>query len=183
MPGPGRCPAARIAKDLAQEGAGGYSGTLQADLTPDEADALGGVPLIRAALRRAARQLGWRVQTLGHEGERLAMILVHDTRDHPAEFAGALELHRWQQESEVMERMSLAMHGHDMRQLGPGPADRAVLCGRPDSPHTDSWGAHQRARPAVSAAAPRVLCPIEFVRRAPRSAAVRVAGCLPLPVG
>lgn len=40
-------------------GASGYGGALQANLHPVEAEMLGGMALIRAAMRRAARQLGW----------------------------------------------------------------------------------------------------------------------------
>ncbi|MET9952496.1 hypothetical protein ABZ135_13250 [Streptomyces sp. NPDC006339] len=106
------------------EGAGGYGGALQANLHPADADVLGGVPLIRAALRRAARQLGWRVQTLGHEGERVAMVLVHDVREVPEEFADALEEGRMRSSAEAAERVAAVMGRRDPDALGPGPVQR-----------------------------------------------------------
>ncbi|MFF2812634.1 hypothetical protein ACFVT2_36805 [Streptomyces sp. NPDC058000] len=108
-------------------GAGGYGGALQANLHPADALALGGVPLIRAALRRAARQLGWRVQTLGQEGEGVTLVLVHDTREEPAEFAAALEEHRRRAGTEAAERISAFMdrnNSKDLGELGPSPVER-----------------------------------------------------------
>jgi len=52
---------------------------------------LGGMGLIRAAMRRAARQLGWRVRTVGYARERLVLVLVQDVREAPAEVSDALE--------------------------------------------------------------------------------------------
>ncbi|MFD3780284.1 hypothetical protein [Streptomyces sp. NPDC058612] len=47
------------------EGASGFGGSYQVNLDDEEAVGLGGVELIRAAMRKAARQLGWKVTTLG----------------------------------------------------------------------------------------------------------------------
>jgi hypothetical protein len=52
------------------EGAGGYGGSYQVNLDDEEAVGLGGVKLIRAAMRKAARQLGWKVTTIGMIGTR-----------------------------------------------------------------------------------------------------------------
>ncbi|WP_333751503.1 hypothetical protein [Streptomyces sp. IBSBF 2394] len=41
------------------DGAGGYGGYYQVNLDDEEAVGLGGVELIRAAMRKAAKQLGW----------------------------------------------------------------------------------------------------------------------------
>ncbi|WP_405773690.1 hypothetical protein [Streptomyces sp. NBC_00859] len=108
-------------------GAGGYGGALQANLHPTDALALGGVPLIRAALRRAARQLGWRVQTLGYQGKHVALVLVHDTRQEPAEFAAALEEHRQRARAEAAERASAFLgrnSSEGLRELGSSPVER-----------------------------------------------------------
>jgi hypothetical protein len=88
------------------QGAGGYGGALQANLHPEDAEALGGVALIRAAMRRAARQLGWRVQTLGNVGERVVLVLDRRRRG-----------------AEMSERVAALMDGKDPAALGPGPVD------------------------------------------------------------
>ncbi|BAJ25861.1 MULTISPECIES: hypothetical protein [Kitasatospora] len=113
-----------VLESTSPEGAGGYGGSLQANLSPAEAEALGGLPLIRAALRRAARRLGWRVQTVGHESEHVVVVFIHDTREAPAEFAEALERDRHRQGREAAERMDRFYDGRDVRELGPGPVDR-----------------------------------------------------------
>lgn len=105
------------------QGAGGYGGALQANLHPEDAEALGGVALIRAAMRRAARQLGWRVQTLGNVGERVVLVLVHDVREVPAPFEQALDEDRRRRGAEMSERVAALMDGKDPAALGPGPVD------------------------------------------------------------
>ncbi|MFF1847138.1 hypothetical protein ACFVW9_36360 [Streptomyces sp. NPDC058217] len=50
------------------EGAGGFGGSYQVNLDDEEAVGLGGVELIRAAMRKGARQLGWKVTTIGWIG-------------------------------------------------------------------------------------------------------------------
>ncbi|MER6639033.1 hypothetical protein ABT285_26205 [Streptomyces microflavus] len=52
------------------EGADGYGGSYQVNLDDEEALELGGVELIRAAMRKAARQLGWKVTTIERAGTR-----------------------------------------------------------------------------------------------------------------
>ncbi|MFF5188763.1 hypothetical protein ACFY30_34195 [Streptomyces sp. NPDC000345] len=69
------------------EGAGGYGGSYQVNLDDEEAVGLGGVELIRAAMRKAARQLGWKVTTVGMIGTRFGTtVAVQDTRDVPEEY-------------------------------------------------------------------------------------------------
>lgn len=52
------------------QGAGGYGGSYQVNLDDEEAVGLGGVELIRAAMRKAARTVGWKVVTIGMIGTR-----------------------------------------------------------------------------------------------------------------
>ncbi|MFE7157016.1 hypothetical protein [Streptomyces sp. NPDC057636] len=106
------------------EGAGGYGGALQANLHPADVEALGGVALIRAAMRRAARQLGWRVQTLGHAGERVVLVLVHDIREAPAQFADALKEEHMRRAAEMNERISAVMGKKSPTAMGPSPVER-----------------------------------------------------------
>lgn len=74
------------------ENAGGYGGSNQVNLDDEEAVGLGGVELIRAAMRKAARQLGWKVTTIGWIGTRYGtMVAVQDTRDVPAEHKAAVD--------------------------------------------------------------------------------------------
>jgi hypothetical protein len=69
------------------EGAGGYGGYYQVNLDDEEAVGLGGVELIRAAMPKAAKQLGWKVTTIGWIGTRNGtMIAVQDTCEVPDEF-------------------------------------------------------------------------------------------------
>ncbi|MBX7555422.1 hypothetical protein K1Y78_47970 [Streptomyces sp. tea 10] len=57
------------------------------NLGEEEAVGLGGVELIRAAMRKSAKQLGWKVTTIGWIGTRNGtMIAVQDTREVPDEF-------------------------------------------------------------------------------------------------
>ncbi|MFE2536869.1 hypothetical protein [Streptomyces sp. NPDC059371] len=65
------------------EGAGGFGGSYQVNLDDEEAVGLGGVELIRAAMRRAARQLGWKGTTIGRIGTRFG-TMVADTRTVPS---------------------------------------------------------------------------------------------------
>ncbi|MFF4364344.1 hypothetical protein [Streptomyces sp. NPDC001604] len=69
------------------EGGSGFGGSYQVNLDDEEAVGLGGVELIRAAMRKAARQLGWKVTTIGWIGTRFGtMVAVQDTRDIPEEY-------------------------------------------------------------------------------------------------
>ncbi|HSA49832.1 MAG TPA: hypothetical protein VLH10_06930 [Yinghuangia sp.] len=73
-------------------GGGGYGGSYELRLGVDEAEALGGVDLIRSAMRKAARSVGWsRLQTYGGTFPHVAMAGVTDRRDVPEEFAVAVE--------------------------------------------------------------------------------------------
>ncbi|MEU8844021.1 hypothetical protein AB0D97_33740 [Streptomyces roseus] len=58
----------------------------------NEAEELGGVDLIRSALRKAGRSLGWsRLQTFGGSFPQAAVACVVDRREIPEEFAAAVE--------------------------------------------------------------------------------------------
>ncbi|MFF5715166.1 hypothetical protein [Streptomyces sp. NPDC012756] len=106
------------------EGAGGYGGALEAHLHPADADRLGGLELIRAAMRRAARQLGWRVRTVGYGLERLVLVIVQDVRDVPAEFTDALEADFMAATVEMHRRMAAVGDEAVLSALGPGPVQR-----------------------------------------------------------
>lgn len=71
---------------------GGFGGSYELRLGVDEADELGGVDLIRSALRKAGRSLGWsRLQTFGGSFPQVAVAGVVDRREIPEEFAAAVE--------------------------------------------------------------------------------------------
>ncbi|MGW7194731.1 hypothetical protein [Streptomyces chryseus] len=57
-----------LLRRICPEGAGGYGGYYQVNLGDEKAETLGGVELIRAAMRKAAKQLGWKVVTFGWIG-------------------------------------------------------------------------------------------------------------------
>ncbi|PAZ11772.1 hypothetical protein CLM62_33700 [Streptomyces sp. SA15] len=88
------------------EGAGGYGGSYQVNLDDEEAVGLGGVELIRAAMRKAARQLdwkAWKAETIGWIGTRFGtMVAIRDTREVPEE-------HRAVVDAAMYERMSAAV--------------------------------------------------------------------------
>ncbi|MCX5206113.1 hypothetical protein OG897_32475 [Streptomyces sp. NBC_00237] len=95
------------------ENGGEYGGSYQVNLDDEEAVGFGGVELVRAAVRKAARQLGWKTATVGMIGAaRGTLVAVQDTRDIPEECREAVE-------SAMTERMSAALH-----KMGgePGPA-------------------------------------------------------------
>ncbi|MBG7696588.1 hypothetical protein HCJ76_00315 [Streptomyces sp. MC1] len=74
------------------DGASGHGGYYQVNLDDEEAVGLGGVELIRAAMRKAAKQLGWKVTTLGWTGTRHGtMVAVQDTREAPGEFRDVVD--------------------------------------------------------------------------------------------
>ncbi|MGP3953853.1 hypothetical protein [Streptomyces sp. 7N604] len=96
------------------EGAGGYGGSYQVNLDDEEAVGMGGVELIRAAVRKAARQLGWKVNTLGMIGTRHGTIVtVPDLREVPEEYAAVVN-------DDMNERMGAA------RAQGVGRAGRGA---------------------------------------------------------
>ncbi|WP_406132294.1 hypothetical protein [Streptomyces sp. NBC_00989] len=85
------------------EGAGGYGGSYQVNLDDEEAVGLGGVELIRAAMRKAARKLDWKVETIGWIGTRFGtMIAIQDTREVPEPYRAVVE-------AAMYERMSAAV--------------------------------------------------------------------------
>ncbi|MFE2267147.1 hypothetical protein [Streptomyces griseosporeus] len=105
-------------------GAGGYGGALQANLHPADVEMLGGTALIRAAMRRAAGQLGWRVRTVGYAGEHLVVVIVQDVREAPAEVSYVLEKDFARRGQEMIERMSAHGNEEALRKLGPAPVER-----------------------------------------------------------
>ncbi|MFF0094677.1 hypothetical protein ACFYSF_32625 [Streptomyces canus] len=74
------------------EGAGGHGGSYQVNLDDEEAVGLGGVELIRAAMRKAARQLDWKVETIGWIGTRFGtMVAVQDRREVPEAYRAVVD--------------------------------------------------------------------------------------------
>lgn len=89
------------------EGAGGYGGSYQVNLDDEEAVGLGGVELIRAAMRKAARQLGWKVTTIGLIGTRFGtMVAVQDTREVPEEYRPVVDAAMEKRMSAAVARVS-----------------------------------------------------------------------------
>ncbi|MFJ4478781.1 hypothetical protein [Streptomyces xanthochromogenes] len=102
-----------LLRRVCPEGAGGYGGYYQVNLDDEEAVGLGGVELIRAAMRKAAKQLGWKVTTLGWIGTRNGtMVAVQDTREVPDEFRAAVD-------AAMNDKLRTALH---TVWGGPGPA-------------------------------------------------------------
>ncbi|MEV5279736.1 hypothetical protein ACFYMW_25720 [Streptomyces sp. NPDC006692] len=67
--------------------AGGYGGSVELRLPDAEAVELGGAALLRAALRAAARQLGWKIETYAMERtQHGTMVGVIDRREVPDPF-------------------------------------------------------------------------------------------------
>ncbi|MFD8079499.1 hypothetical protein ACFV3E_43585 [Streptomyces sp. NPDC059718] len=88
-------------------GGGGFGGSYELRLSADEAEALGGVGLIRSAMRKAARSLGWsRLQTYGGTYPQVAVAGVVDRREVPEEFAGVVEDYRLERMRAAAEVMS-----------------------------------------------------------------------------
>ncbi|MGW5655005.1 hypothetical protein [Streptomyces humi] len=86
-------------------GTGGFGGSYQVNLDDEVAGGLGGVELIRAAMRRVARPLAWNVETIGWIGTRFGtMVAVRDTREVPA-------AHRNVVGAAMRERLSAAVAG------------------------------------------------------------------------
>ncbi|WP_280892834.1 MULTISPECIES: hypothetical protein [unclassified Streptomyces] len=61
------------------ENAGGFGGSCQVNLGDEEAVRLGGVELIRAAMRKAARQLDGKAETIGWIGTRFGTMVAVPT--------------------------------------------------------------------------------------------------------
>ncbi|MFD4260705.1 hypothetical protein ACFWR9_24560 [Streptomyces sp. NPDC058534] len=102
------------------DGAGGYGGYYQVNLDDEEAVGLGGVELIRAAMRKAAKQLGWKVTTLGWIGTRNGtMVAVQDTREVPDE-------HRAVVDAAMNDKLRAALH-KVWGEPGPAPVQRGSV--------------------------------------------------------
>ncbi|MFE6153684.1 hypothetical protein [Streptomyces sp. NPDC057889] len=102
------------------EDADGYGGSYQVNLDDEEAVGLGGVELIRAAMRKAARQLGWKVTTIGMIGTRHGtMVVVQDVREVPEEHQGVLN-------DAMNDRMRAALH-KVWGEQGPAPVQRGSV--------------------------------------------------------
>lgn len=102
------------------EGAGGYGGSYQVNLDDEEAVGLGGVELIRAAMRKAARTLGWKVTTLGWIGtQHGTMVGVQDVREVPKQYAAAVN-------ESMNERIRAALH-RVWGEQAPAPVQRGSV--------------------------------------------------------
>ncbi len=102
------------------EGAGGYGGSYQVNLDDEEAVGLGGVELIRAAMRKAARQLGWKVTTIGMIGTRHGtVVVVQDVREVPEEHQAVIN-------DAMNDRMRAALH-KVWGEPGPAPDQRGLV--------------------------------------------------------
>ncbi|MFF1691697.1 hypothetical protein [Streptomyces sp. NPDC058254] len=102
------------------EGAGGFGGSYQVNLDDEEAVGLGGVELIRAAMRKAARQLGWKVTTMGMIGTRHGtMVVVQDVREVPEEHQVVIT-------DAMNDRMRAALH-KVWGEPGPAPVQRGSV--------------------------------------------------------
>lgn len=72
-------------------GGGGFGGSYELRLAVEEAEALGGIALIRSSMRKAARALGWsRLQTFGGVYPQVAVMGIVDRREVPEEFAAVV---------------------------------------------------------------------------------------------
>ncbi|PCG87104.1 hypothetical protein CIB93_04455 [Streptomyces sp. WZ.A104] len=111
------------------EGAGGYGGTFQVHVPHETVEQLGGLDLIRAALRKAARELDWKFGTYGFGGGQgsTTLIGIHDKREIPDPYAKAVEEHRQRQMRAAVDRVSARYSGLD----GSAPASSPPLRGTP----------------------------------------------------
>ncbi|MEV6207309.1 hypothetical protein [Kitasatospora sp. NPDC051914] len=71
--------------------AGGYGGAWEIRLTHAEAEEVGGLDLLRSAMRAAARSLGWRFETYGMATHDGVIVGIVDRRPVPQEFTGEVE--------------------------------------------------------------------------------------------
>ncbi|NEA46615.1 hypothetical protein [Streptomyces sp. SID10815] len=87
-------------------GGGGFGGSHELRLRVDEAKELGGIALIRSAMRKAGQSLGWvRLQTFGGSFPQVAVAGVVDRREASAEFAAAVEEYQLQRGRTAVEVM------------------------------------------------------------------------------
>lgn len=71
--------------------AGGYGGSVEVRLPDAEAEELGGTDLLRASLRAAARQLGWKIETYAMTGTQHGTMLgIIDRRPVPEPFTAVV---------------------------------------------------------------------------------------------
>ncbi|MFF7702775.1 hypothetical protein [Streptomyces lydicus] len=83
-----------LARTCPQDG-GGYGDAYELRLTAEEVEDLGGLALLRSALRAAARTLGWsRLETYGVDTAGGTVAGVVDRRQVPDESADAVDRHR-----------------------------------------------------------------------------------------
>ncbi|MEU3500808.1 hypothetical protein ABZ726_08575 [Streptomyces hundungensis] len=102
------------------EGADGFGGSYQVNLDDEEAVGLGGVELIRAAMRRAARRLGWKVNTIGMIGTRHGtIVVVQDVREVPEEHEDVIS-------GAMNDRMEAVLH-KVWGEPGPAPVQRGSV--------------------------------------------------------
>ncbi|MEW1583695.1 hypothetical protein AB0407_37375 [Streptomyces microflavus] len=102
------------------ERADGYGGSCQVNLDDEEALELGGVELIPAAMRKAARQPGWKVTKIGRAGTRYGtMVVVQDVRDVPKEHQAVVN-------HAMNDRMRAALH-KAWGEQGPAPDQRGSV--------------------------------------------------------
>ncbi|MGW3389535.1 hypothetical protein [Streptomyces cinereoruber] len=97
-----------LLKRSGPEGAGGYGGTFQVHVPSATAEELGGLDLIRAALRKATRELGWTFGTYGFGGGRegSTLIGIYDKREIPEPYVKVVEEHRQRQMRAAVDRVS-----------------------------------------------------------------------------
>ncbi|MFI9202168.1 hypothetical protein [Streptomyces sp. NPDC053048] len=92
------------------EGGGGFGGSYELRLSAEEVDELGGLDLIRSAMRKAARELGWtKVQTYGSSGGPVTVAGVTDEREIPEPYASVVHQSNMDRQREAMAAVSRAL--------------------------------------------------------------------------
>jgi hypothetical protein len=88
------------------QGAGGYGGSYWLYLTVKEVEDLGGLDIIRSAMRKVARDLGWvKLQTYGVSND-IVMVGVVDRREIPEPYAAVVRAHRLNRQRDMNETLS-----------------------------------------------------------------------------
>lgn len=88
------------------QGAGGYGGSYWLYLTVKEVEDLGGLDIIRSAMRKVARDLGWvKLQTYGVSND-IVMVGVVDRRKIPEPYAAVVQAHRLNRQRDMNETLS-----------------------------------------------------------------------------
>ncbi|MFE7134595.1 hypothetical protein ACFVIM_27415 [Streptomyces sp. NPDC057638] len=125
----------------------GYGGAFELRLPDEEVVGLGGVELLRSALRAAARELGWRVESFAWAGTiHGTMAGVRDLREPPPGTAAAVEAH-WERRLQAAVELGRRSRPADAP-LPPGATDWAALAAAFRT-------AHARALDATGPTAPR----------------------------